>query len=731
MAVPFLPERDEFEGNMLAGKYNVTRKIGRGGMGAVYQATHVLMERVVAIKVVRAKYANSDPVSLQRFRLEAKASSCLSHPNIMTVYDFGITDDGIAYLVMDYIDGVGLDVILRREGFLSPRRAISIFIQACNALAHAHGKGVVHRDLKPSNLMLVQDEYGNETVKIVDFGIAKMLPGRARSAEVLSDGGQVVGSPLYMSPEQCMDDDQDGRSDIYSLGCLLYEALSGFPPISDKHVLGIMYKHLNEPARPFATSAPERQIPTALETVVLKALAKNPENRHQSMREFEAELKRAMETLDSEESEAGYVDRANAADQLIEECTMDIPMNGVHGGSDPVEQHYLRKLRSATEQFGNESPEIVPLMHQLADYYVSRNKPSLAERQLRGAVELLVNCYGPWDIRVAEAVLRLAELYRNGGRLDHAEPLYRDLLAIKRTALGKSHPDIPFVMLRLAELYFSTSRLDAAYKTYSQCLRIAESIFGPNDPVLSAIIIGLAAVLMQMEEFEESAWLYHRALELNEYNLGPAHPAVIGPLVALGVVYRKLEQWDDAERVLRRAVHVHQENCDRETTEIAHAVWLLAEIYSYRQRNDAAETLYDYVLQYFEANNSDADFIAQLYNNYGVHFVRNHKLDRAETQFMKALKLRERKYGSSSEQVASSLNLIATLYHSQSKLELAEHYYQRSLDACQGVPSSADLASENLRALDELYSSEQIIGSLRNLYKAANATETENLHAVE
>lgn len=712
MAVPFLPERDEFEGNMLAGKYNVTRKIGRGGMGAVYQATHVLMERVVAIKVVRANYANSDPVSLQRFRLEAKASSCLSHPNIMTVYDFGITDDGIAYLVMDYIDGVGLDVILRREGFLSPRRAISIFTQACNALAHAHDKGVVHRDLKPSNLMLVQDEYGNETVKIVDFGIAKMLPGRARSAEVLSDGGQVVGSPLYMSPEQCMDDDQDGRSDIYSLGCLLYEALTGFPPITDKHVLGIMYKHLNEPARPFATSAPERNIPTALETVVLKALAKNPENRHQSMREFEAELKRVMATLDAAaESEARYVDGAD--------------------GIDPVEQHYLRKLRSATEQFGNESTEIVPFMHQLADYYVSRHKAAQAESQLRGAVELLVNRYGPWDIRVAEPVLRLAELYRNGGRLDDAEPLYRDLLDIKRTALGKSHPDIPFVMLRLAELYFATSRLDKAYKTYSQCLRIAESIFGPNDPVLSAIVIGLAAVLMQMEKFDYSAWLYHRALELNEYNLGPAHPAVIGPLVALGVVYRKLEQWDEAEQALRRAVHVHHENYDQETTEIAHALWLLAEIYSYRQMHDEAEELYDRVLQYFEANNSDADFVAQLYNTYGVHFVRNQKLERAETQFMKALKLRERKYGSTSEHVASSLNLIATLYHSQSKLELAEHYYQRSLDACQGVPATAELASENLRALDELYSSQQIIGSLRNLYNAANVTESENLHAVE
>jgi serine/threonine protein kinase/Tfp pilus assembly protein PilF len=765
MVVPFFQERDEFEGSLLAGKYTITRKIGRGGMGAVYQATHILMDRVVAIKVVRANYANNDPICLQRFRLEAKASSCLSHPNVMTVYDFGITDDGIAYLVMDYIDGEGLDMVMRRDQYLTPQRAVSIFTQACHALAHAHDKGVVHRDLKPSNIMLVRDELGNEAVKIVDFGIAKMLPGRARSAEVLNDGGQVVGSPLYMSPEQCMNDDQDGRSDVYSLGCLLYETLAGFPPMQDKHVLGIMYKHLNEPARPFATTAPERRIPLALETVVLKALAKNPADRHQSMREFATELRRALES-DADQQDASYVERPNAADDLIDECNAE-PRHDAVPGSDPIEQHYLRKLRTAVDQHGAGNPDVVPFMHQLADYYISRSKPSRAERQLRNAVEVLVETYGPWDIRVAEAVLRLAELYRSVGRSYDAEPLYLDLLAIKRSSLGKNHPDIPFVMSRLAELYFSTARLDAAYKVYSQCLRIAESIFGPDDPVLSAIIIGLASTLTRMEKLDESAWLYHRALELNEYNLGPAHAAVIGPLIALGVVYHKLENWDEAERVLHRAINVHRENFDEDNTEIAHALWLLAEIFSHRDLQDDAEKLYEHVLKFFEAAQGDDDFIAQLYNNYGVHFVRNHQMERAEPQFVKALKIRERQYGRSSPQVASSLNLIATLYHSQMKLDLAENYYRRSLDACNGLPSAKDLASDNLRALGDLYTSQnryeeaepaylkaievrrtdnpgdapdahtqQIIGSLQNLHEAANGSsalsdESEKIGSVE
>ena len=747
MEFPFLQERDDFEGSLLAGKYQITRRIGRGGMGAVYQATHVLMDRVVAIKIVRANFANKDSHCLQRFRLEAKASSCLNHPNIMTVYDFGITDDGVAYLVMDYIDGEGLDVMLKREGHLPASRAVALFGQACNALAHAHDKGVVHRDLKPSNIMLVRDEHGGEHVKIVDFGIARMLPGRSRSAEVVDDGGQVIGSPLYMSPEQCMDDEQDGRSDVYSLGCLLYEALAGFAPMADKHVLGIMYKHLNEAARPFATAAPERRVPAEVEQVVLRSLAKNPSERFQTMSDFASALKRALE-LNAQQHD--YVERAQVPEQIV-----GMPPGGVTAGYDidPVEQHYIRQLRSAQDDFGNDNPQIVPFLHQLGDYYVSRSKPSRAERQFRGAVELLVQEYGPWDIRVAEAVLRLAELYRTNGRAFDAEPLYVDLLKIKKTALGKAHPDIPFVMLRLAELYLATARLDQAYKCYSQCLRTAESIFGPDDPVLSAIIVGLASVLMQMQKLEESAWLYNRAIELNEYNLGPAHPAVIGPLVALGVVYRKLENWTESERVLLRALDVHRANYDHDTPEMAHALWLLAEIYSHRDMVNEAEKLYEHVLVYFERTSSEDDFVAQLYNNYGVHFVRNQEMDRAEAQFVKALRLRERKYGRTSEQVASSLNLIATLYHSQNKFDLAEVFYQRSLDACRKLPSSKDLTSDNLKALGDLYATQnryaeaepayvqamevrsaehpdqppdaqtqQIMQSLLNLYRAANET---------
>ncbi len=757
MGAPFYQERDEFEGAMLADKYSIVRRIGRGGMGSVYQATHVLMDRTVAIKIVRTNYAQADPACLQRFRLEAKASSCLNHPNIMTVYDFGITEQGLAYLVMDYIDGIGLDVVMRSDLGMDIDRVVEIFLQACQALAHAHDKGVVHRDLKPSNLMLATDENGRELVKIVDFGIAKMLPGRSRAAEVINDGGQVIGSPLYMSPEQCMGDDQDGRSDIYSLGCLLYEVLTGAPPISDKHVLGIMYKHMNEPPKPFATVAPECQIPPALEAVVLKALAKNPNDRHQSMRDMAIELQSAMAVAEKTHSELKYVQRANPADYEFFDSDESQSKLEVHAsGCDPIEQHYIRKLRSALDQFGAENPDVVPSMHHLADYYISRNKPSRAERQLKMAIELLVANFGPWDARVADAALKLAELYRTGGRPYDAEPLYLDLVAIKKTCVGANHPDIPFLTLRLAELYLSTARISDAYKYYSKCLRSAEAVYGQDDPVLSAIIVGLAAVLLQMGELEQAAWLYHRALELNELNLGINHPAVIGPLVSLGLVYRRLENWPEAEASLYRAVTVHRENFDADNSEICHAYWLLAEIYSHHLKHENAEALYEHVLKFFEGQSGVDEAVAQLYNNYGVHFLRKKQMSSAETQFLQALKIRERSYGKLSPEVASSLNLIATLYHSQEKLDLAEEYYRRSLASCGQIQNAAALASENLRALGDLYTAQnrfaeagpaymkalkvlnveidsteprseqtqQILSSLSNLHLAANGVQT-------
>lgn len=280
-------------GTTLAERYEILSVIGEGGMGVVYKARHLLMNRMVAIKTLHQHLASNQKTT-QRFKREATLISDLEHPNIITVYDFGVTPKGQPYLVLGYLEGRGLDEVIKSEGLLSQERAIKIFSQVCDGLAHAHARGIIHRDLKPSNIMLTDGEQGSDMVKIVDFGIAKVLPESGKDPLYLTQAGETFGSPLYMSPEQCLGRHVDHRSDIYSMGCLMYECLTGMPPHLGESSFITFSKHVSELPQPFPA---DLGIPAQLEAVVLKALAKEPEARQQSARELASELERAMRQL--------------------------------------------------------------------------------------------------------------------------------------------------------------------------------------------------------------------------------------------------------------------------------------------------------------------------------------------------------------------------------------------------------------------------------------------------
>lgn len=187
-------------GKVFADKYLIESVLGKGGMSTVYKAKQTYMERIVALKLLHPQLV-SDPTSVQRFSQEAKAAASLSHPNIITVYDFGITSTGEAYLAMDYLVGSSLSAILDMSGPIPEAEALDMFRQICRGLVHAHNKGIVHRDLKPANLVLTADDDGSVLVRIVDFGIAKILPSDGAASQGLTKTGDIFGSPLYMSPE--------------------------------------------------------------------------------------------------------------------------------------------------------------------------------------------------------------------------------------------------------------------------------------------------------------------------------------------------------------------------------------------------------------------------------------------------------------------------------------------------------------------------------------------------
>jgi serine/threonine-protein kinase len=267
--------------HVLIDRYEVGRLLGAGGMAEVFEGRDRLLARRVAIKVLLAQYAR-DPAFLIRFKREAQAAASLSHPNIVAVYDTGV-EAGTQFIVMEYVEGRTLREVLRAEGPLLAERAAEVAVEVCAALAAAHARGLIHRDIKPGNVMLTPAG----AVKVMDFGIA-----RAASGESITQTSAVLGTAQYIAPEQAQGQPVDCRSDVYSLGCCVFEMVTGVVPFSGSTPVAIAYRHVREAPTPPRVLNPD--VPAGLEAVVLKAMAKQPGQRYQTAAELRQDLERFL-----------------------------------------------------------------------------------------------------------------------------------------------------------------------------------------------------------------------------------------------------------------------------------------------------------------------------------------------------------------------------------------------------------------------------------------------------
>lgn len=278
-----MKDEDRLVGKIIGGHYEILSLIGQGGMSVVYQARHLLLKRNVAIKLLTVG-RQFDKKAIARFQTEAESAAGLQHPNICSTREFGVNEEGIPFLVMDYVEGISLGDKLFEENKLSQAKAVEIMFGLCAGLEHAHEKGVIHRDIKPANIILAKEKSGGETAKIVDFGIAKLIR-EDESGPNLTQTGEVFGTPRYMSPEQCLGNKVDQRADIYALGCIFYEMLSGHPPFYSDSSIQILFAHVNNQPASLSQSCGKE-----IQAILDRCLRKDVSQRYQSVSQLLADL---------------------------------------------------------------------------------------------------------------------------------------------------------------------------------------------------------------------------------------------------------------------------------------------------------------------------------------------------------------------------------------------------------------------------------------------------------
>lgn len=485
----------------LPARYVIEREIDRGGMGVVFLAHHQMTQVKLAVKVMLPQIAES-PVYIKRFKHEATAAGTLNNQHIVKIVDFGVTEQSHSpFLVMDYVDGISIKRRIERDGTLDAEEFFDVCLQICNALIHAHQHKIIHRDLKPANMMIT-DVDGERQVKLLDFGLAKSLT--EDQSMTLTRTGEIIGSPLYMSPEQGLGHKTDHRSDIYSFGCIMYEMLTGKPPFRGANSVETIFKHVSDTVPPIN----RQDVPQSLESVIMRALAKDPNQRYQTVVELAAELRSAREQKNlvwkshydpsarlKRNIAAGVLLLAIAATSIFSLIPMDLreewqAQSAMRSGDYRAAIPHFRAANQAARKDNAPLDRRANILHQLGHAYENCNDYDGAQASFTTLLDLVPNN----DWRRADYFDHLGDDFVFQHDIGRATDSYLKAIEIK-TRSGGYHPKVTFEhsiahsYVQLGSCDLKGGKLDEA----SKALKAALADSGNGDGEVHAMARSLMA----------------------------------------------------------------------------------------------------------------------------------------------------------------------------------------------------------------------------------------------
>lgn len=695
------------------GVYRLIRIIGHGGMGRVYLAERSdgHFEQQVALKLLRRE-AYSEQF-LRSFLDERQILASLNHPHIARLFDGGMTDEGTPYFVMEYVDGEPIDAYCQaRDGSIHER--LALFQQVGSAVQYAHQNLVVHRDLKPSNILVTDDG----TVKLLDFGIARLVDQESPASTPTRTARRWM-TPGYASPEQVRGEAISTTSDVYQLGVVLYELLTGERPfnVRDKRpseVERIICEAVPEPPSSVTGIARARRnaLRGDLDTIVLKALRKEPERRYSSVEALVGDLKRHLAGVpvtarpDTWRYRSRKFVRRHRTIVLMAVATFLVTI-----GLGIVYTYQITQERNRAQQEAQKSARVTAFMTELLqgfDPNTSSGGTISAEAVLDEAVTRLQDELSDQPAVQAQLLRQIGQIHQGYGRYERARALLTQALEQRRALYGANHANVAESMMDMAWLLRVQGEYDAAETYYRRALTLRRKLFGTRHADVAASLEGLGHVRHVQGHPAEAEELLREALRLRRQLLPAQHPELAANLSSLAYVLYTRYQYDEAERLFRKALAIRRATLGTHV-HVAETLHGLAAVLVAVQQDEEGETLYRQALAIRRDLLGDTHpQVAQSLSHLALLLERRGEYKQAERHFREALSVRRRHFGDKHVTVANSLNLLGGVHAKQGVFDRGEAELRQAVALYRELlgPDHAYVAS-GLRKLGALLTAEE------------------------